>query len=152
MSLLRRVLGERAGPQAIGLLAPPGPRTVVIVRPRALAWDLLVLRADALAIREVEPSEAETIVQVLADVLEPVASGELGRTEVQPTGEGFVVRADLGRFRLLACLRVPGEAYRPVLFASLDEANHAAACIAAALCPPPEGQHELYFNTRHFRR
>ena len=81
---------------------PPGPRTVIIVRPRALAWDLLVLRADASAIREVDPREAENIVQALADLLETVASGELGHTEVQPTGEGFVLRADLGSFRLLA--------------------------------------------------
>src|ERR1700730_5167165 len=69
MSPLRRVLGDRAGPTAVGILVPPGPRTVVILRPRALAWDLLLVRGDA-TFQEIESHEAEAIVQGLARALE----------------------------------------------------------------------------------
>src|SRR5207302_3778230 len=42
MCPLRRVEDAHAGPHAVGILVPPGRRTVVIVRPRALIWDLLL--------------------------------------------------------------------------------------------------------------
>ena len=45
MSPLRRVEAGRAGPGALGILVPPGRPTVLILRPRALPWDLLLVRA-----------------------------------------------------------------------------------------------------------
>ena len=44
MSVFRRVDDDRAGPAAMGILVPPGRRTFLILRPRALAWDLILLR------------------------------------------------------------------------------------------------------------
>ena len=44
MPAFRRVEGSQAGPSALGILVPPGARTLVILRPRALEWDLLPLQ------------------------------------------------------------------------------------------------------------
>ena len=46
MSPFRRVEGSQAGPSALGILLPPGRRTVVVVRPRGLDWDLLPLNPN----------------------------------------------------------------------------------------------------------
>ena len=153
MSPLRRVLGDRAGPTAVGILVPPGPRTVVILRPRALAWDLLLVRGDA-TFQEIESHEAEAIVQGLARALEAWIGGGSGRVEVTPaaTGPGYGVRANVGAFSLIACPRVPGQPYQPVVFSFAEEAHTAATNIGNALCPPAGTQQELYFNTRHFTR
>jgi hypothetical protein len=60
MSPLRRVFGERSGPTALGILVPPGRRTVLILRPRALAWDLLLTHpGPAAPFRELGRDEAE---------------------------------------------------------------------------------------------
>ena len=59
MCALRRVEGDRAGPDALGILVPPARRTFVILRPRALPWDLLLLRdPEAEAFRELGRDEA----------------------------------------------------------------------------------------------
>src|SRR5260221_10331806 len=44
MPPFRTVHARGAGPTALGILVPPGNRTVVVVRPRALAVDLVMLR------------------------------------------------------------------------------------------------------------
>src|SRR4051794_6878894 len=41
---LRRVDVRQAGADALGILVPHGTRTLVILRPRMLAWDLLPVR------------------------------------------------------------------------------------------------------------
>ena len=41
MPAFRRVEPHQAGARALGILVPPGPKTVVILRPRGLDWDLL---------------------------------------------------------------------------------------------------------------
>ncbi|HXG10681.1 MAG TPA: hypothetical protein VNK04_13065 [Gemmataceae bacterium] len=155
MSPLRRVFGERAGPQALGILVPPGRRTVLILRPRALAWDLLLIQPGAAAepFRELERSEAEAAAEQLCRALEEWAGGGPGRVEAVPLpGGGHCVRADVGAFPLIACLRRPGQPYRPMVFANADEAHAAATAIAAVLCPAAGRVQEVYFNTRHFRR
>ena len=43
MAPFRHVEGNQAGPNALGILLPPGRRTLVVVRPRSLAWDLIPL-------------------------------------------------------------------------------------------------------------
>ena len=50
MGVLRRVTDRRAGPAALGILVPPGRRTLVILRLRALAWDLLPIRLHEQAV------------------------------------------------------------------------------------------------------
>ena len=44
MPAFRRVDAQRAGPTALGILVPPGGKTLVILRPRGLEWDLLPAR------------------------------------------------------------------------------------------------------------
>ena len=44
MPAFRRVDARQAGADALGILVPQGTRTVVILRPRSLAWDLLPLK------------------------------------------------------------------------------------------------------------
>src|SRR5437867_4184696 len=44
--MFTRVEPQHAGPSALGILVPPGTKTPVIVRPRALDWDLLPARWD----------------------------------------------------------------------------------------------------------
>src|SRR5262245_14490160 len=46
MCAFRRVEDAQAGPRAVGILVPPGNRTVVIIRPRSLSWDLLLLHGQ----------------------------------------------------------------------------------------------------------
>src|SRR5437016_1359250 len=44
MPAFRRVDPQRAGPTALGILVPLGSKTLVILRPRGLEWDLLPAR------------------------------------------------------------------------------------------------------------
>jgi hypothetical protein len=46
-----RVDAQRAGPAALGILVPPGDKTLVVLRPRGLEWDLLpaLWMGDAIA-------------------------------------------------------------------------------------------------------
>src|SRR4051794_25531570 len=44
--MFTRVEPRLAGPNALGILVPPGTKTLVIVRPRALERDLLPARWD----------------------------------------------------------------------------------------------------------
>jgi hypothetical protein len=130
---------------------------VVIVRPRALAWDLLPLRAvgnggsDTL-FQECTPAEAADIVRELRGLLEEKGNGGFLRVEpiASPDGEGYQVRAALGSQSWIACLRVPGQPYQPMLFAALDDALRAAESLTAVLCPAADADQELYFNTRDF--
>ena len=46
MSRFQRVNPSQAGPAALGILLPPGRRTLVLLRPRSLDWDLVPLRPD----------------------------------------------------------------------------------------------------------
>jgi hypothetical protein len=68
-----------------------------------------------------------------------------------PAG-GYWVRAEVGAFSLVACLRAPGQPYQPLAFARAEEAQQAAAAIAAVLCPAAGVVQEAYVNTRNFSR
>src|SRR5713101_6464754 len=48
-SPFRQVEASGAGPEALGLLLPPGRRTLVLLRPRSLDWDLVPVRPDETA-------------------------------------------------------------------------------------------------------
>jgi hypothetical protein len=163
----RVVAGDQAGPAALGILAPPGRRTVLILRPRSLAWDLVLVQTRAwepgrpatgngptTTFRELGREEAEAAAGVLHEALEQWHGGGAGQVQPVPAtdGAGYLVRALVGVIPLLACLRQPGQPYRPQLFANLEEARQAADAIRAVLCPAGDAEQELYFNHRHFAR
>jgi hypothetical protein len=159
MSPFRRVSDERAGAAALGILVPPARRTVVILRPRALAWDLLLLcrngGADGatVAIHELGRDEAAAAARRLFHALEAWSAAGRGRMKVVPSpdGAGYWVQAEAGEFALIACPRLPGQPYRPTVFVDLDEAKRAALSIGAVLCPEPDAEQEFYFNTQNFQ-
>lgn len=159
MPAFRRVLGERAGPTAVGVLVPPGKRTLVVVRPRALHWDLVLAQPGAdgkpgVGFQEMGRNFAGNAAQKLSQALIHWAEEGLGgaQTLPAPAGEGFWVWADIEGMLLVACPRQPGEAYRPATFASEEETRDAVAQITAALRPAPDANRELYTNTQHFNR
>src|SRR5262245_51091068 len=136
MPSFRRVEGDQAGPNALGILIPPGPRTLVIVRPRALDWDLLLLRSGLL-FWEIDAIATEIMMQRVQRALEECAGGGPGRIELVPLadGRGYFVRAATGSLTWVVCGRTPGRPYRPMLFPTEADARGAAACLDAVLCP-----------------
>ena len=156
MANFRRVDDHRAGPKALGILVPPGQRTVVILRPRALDWDLLPIRYD----RGVESGfcnfdreEAAGVARRLQQVLERSRAGE---QEVQvvnnPAGDGFLIWVPLLDLFWMLCPRVPGRPYEPCVFASGAEAETAVKRLSLVLWPPANTDQEYYFNTQNFSR
>jgi hypothetical protein len=159
MMSLRRVEAQRAGSAALGILLPPGPRTVLILRPRPVSWDLLLVRAGAdgetgTPFLHLEPEEGQAIAEGVLRALERWAAGQPGKVEAAfaPDGIGYWVQAEVGAFPLIACERRPGQPYRPATFATSNEAQEAASAIAAALSPGSGATLEVYLNTRHFGR
>jgi len=153
MCPLRRVADEEAGPSALGLLVPPGRRTFLILRPRSLVWDLLLVQAPSNpSVRQISRDEAPLIAQKVYRALERWARDESGQVEPveSPGGAGFWLQATLGAFVLLACARPPGQPYQPQVFPDADAASAAASALVAILCPPAGVEQEVYFNTRHF--
>jgi hypothetical protein len=156
---LRRVEAHQAGPTALGILLPPGPRTVLILRPRSLPWDLLLVRAGAdgdpgTPFLHLEREEGEALAEGLLRALQRWAAGQAGKVEpaFAADGAGYWVQMEVGAFPLIACARQPGRPYRPAAFATAGEAEAAAAAIAAVLCPSEGASLEVYLNTRHFSR
>jgi hypothetical protein len=155
MPPFRRVEDCRAGPRALGILVPPGRRTVVILRPRALSWDLLALRpgeeaSTAAAFCDFGRDEAAGVARRVQRALEQAAcaGGNLVEAVVAVRGYRVVVRA--AGYTWLACPRLPGQPYRAMDFATPDEAQGAAAHLAHYLCPHAEAGQEYYFNTQNF--
>jgi hypothetical protein len=141
MGWSRRVEAEQAGPEALGILVPPARRTFVILRPRALPWDLLLCRAPGdLAFLDLAHDEASAAAVALFRALR----------EVPPLVEAVSVdgaerlRVRIGTFVFVACPRRPGQPYAPLTgeAAAIDRLREALS--------PAEG--EVYFNTRHFER
>lgn len=154
MSAFRRVDGEQAGADALGILIPPGRRTVVVLRPRALDWDLLPVRRTSdgqpgTSFLEVGHAEAATVADQLGRALE---AGRADGVAAALTGDGFLVRARVGDYPLLLCARLPGQPYEPLVFPTSEAAEAAAEEVSAVLQPTSERTQELYFNTRHFLR
>jgi hypothetical protein len=149
----RTVSGEEAGPDAVGILVPPSPRTVVVVRPRRLDFDLLLVRrgpdGDLLpGFHEAGRGEASMLAQNLGKALGGKSSVEVVSTD----GGGFWVRAEVGAFPLIVCGRVPGQPYRPLAFPDEAAASQAADAVRYVLCPGPDTESQLYFNTQNFAR
>jgi hypothetical protein len=156
MSAPRRVFGNQAGPTAVGILVPPGVRTVVVVRPRSLPWDLLLVEVDDTVIRfrEFDRSEAEAAAQALGQAFDEWSTQAGGRCEALPApgSPGYCVCVELEQYRLVACPRFPGKSYRPMVWATAADAMAAADALRAVFCPPPGTPQEIYFNSRHFTR
>jgi hypothetical protein len=152
MCALRRVTDDRAGPGALGILVPPGQRTVVVLRPRALPWDMLLVgKQSRIAIQQLERDEAAVSARKVLHALEEWSQGGTGRVVLLSLPEnGTLVRIDVSDFGLIACSRSPGQAYRPAIFASREEAAAAAGSIVAVLCPDSGADQEYYFNTQNF--
>ena len=159
MPPFRTVHGERAGPHAIGILVPPGSRTVVVLRPRALPVDLLLTQPGPNgepgpgfleAPRQIAGVEAQKLSQALVSW----AEGGSGRVEAVPIpgGEGYWVQAELGKLPLIACPRIAGQPYRPMIYPTLEEARNTAAALTGDLCPAPDANQELYTNMTKFSR
>jgi hypothetical protein len=147
MSPLRLVADDKAGPNAVGILVPPARRTFLIVRPRSLPFDLLVLaEADGTTFRDFDREQASRAAEALFDAL---AEGSPGCVELT---ESFQVRVHVGPFHLLACERRAGQPYAPLVLPDADSARAAAARITSLLFPSDGVEQEFYLNTRHFQR
>jgi hypothetical protein len=159
MAPFRRVEDCRAGASALGILVPPGRRTVVILRPRAVPWDLLALRpADGhgalTAFCDFERDEAAGVARRVQQALAHAAGAGGCPVEMlsSPGSAGYRVCLRAAGFTWLACPRAPGQPYRPVDFSTPDEARDAAARLARFLCPAADADQEYYFNTQNFSR
>lgn len=154
MCPLRRVEDHRAGPSALGILVPPGRRTFLILRPRALCWDLLLLQPDSANVfHEIPHAEADRLAHDLLRALRDWSNGASGRVEevARPDGSGFWVRVCVGPFALLTCDRQPGRAYQPMTFTDAESALSAAAQLRGILRPHTNCDQEVYLNTHHFQ-
>jgi hypothetical protein len=158
-SPFRQVEASEAGPNALGILLPPGRRTLVLLRPRCLEWDLVPIRPDGSEgpqtfFWEVDRVEGQKLVEEFRRGLEDWASGGLGRVEPMPApgGKGYQVRAGIGRFVLIACERIPGAPYKPAVFDAVSAALSAGERITSVLRPGPGAIQEIYFNTENFRK
>lgn len=139
MGSFRKVEGEKAGPDALGILIPPAKRTFVILRPRALPWDAVLCRGSLdLTFADLSHDEANAAALGLFRALREGAS-------VQQLADGRLLIV-AGRFALLICPRQPGRPYA----ALVGDTGEAAALWSAVLSPI--GEQEVYFNTRFFER
>lgn len=155
--MFTRVEPQNAGPSAIGILVPHGAKTLVIVRPRALTWDLLPARWTGASdqapqfcafTRDEAASVARRFVKALESAMDqkvnPLES--FGHAERQTCG--VWLRTD--EFVWIVCRRTKGEAYQPMIFPSQEEAATEANRLAAFLWPAADATQEYYFNTQGF--
>ncbi len=152
MAPFRWVRADQAGPHALGILVPPGSRTVLILRPRALAWDLLLVEGPAsLAFRAMAQEEATSLVERVCAMLQEWAQRVHLDALPAPQG-GYLVWVDLGELALVACARRPGQPYQPLVFPTLQGAREALLPLRSILQPVESLPQEVYINTRGFQR
>jgi hypothetical protein len=137
MKRYRRVEADTASESALGILVPPARQTFVILRPRALAWDLVLCRDEEDAsFRALAHDEASFAAQSIDKALRNGESPEVFQLLSQ-------VRLRLGDFVFVLCARVSGQPYVPLL-AGESEAEVLRAAFVG------DEEQELYFNLRHF--
>ena len=153
----RRVDADKAGAGALGILVPPGEQTLVIVRPRALPWDLLPARwtgdsSAAPVFCRFGREEAALVARRLHATLESCVASGVNPIETfgDALGRHFQVWLRTVEFFWILCGRVPGQAYHPMAFASHVEAVQAAQQLAPILWPDAASEQEIYFNTQMF--
>ena len=141
MGLFHRVEAEQAGPTALGILIPPAGRTFVILRPRAMTFDLLLCRsAEDPTFHALTHDEASAAAQSLYRGLRD------GLARVEALGH---LRVYVGSLSFVACARVAGQPYAPLAPDPAD-AEALGDQLRGFLCPA--GEQEVYFNTRFFER
>jgi hypothetical protein len=149
MCAFRRVEAEQAGPSALGLLIPPSRRTVLILRPRRLAWDLVLAQPGG-GFREMNREEAEHVAYQVAAALE-TAGGYVEPVYSLDQG-GSWLRVRIDSYTLTVCARIPGQPYQPLLFAGTEAAGVAVEALTKLLHPPADVEQEMYLNTCNFTR
>jgi hypothetical protein len=155
--MFTRVEQKLAGPSALGILIPHGPRTLVIVRPRALTWDLLPARWNGDAAQP--PSfctftrdEAAGVARRFVIDLEKAVEQGINPLESFGNAAGTYCQLWLRAAELvwIGCRRFEGKSYLPMVFASKDEVESAANEIAPYVWPRPDATQEYYINTQRF--
>lgn len=139
MGGFRRVEADQAGPAALGILIPPGARTLVVLRPRGLAIDAVLCRRDDLQFVHLSHDEASAAAQALYRGL------QAGHVTVHNTAGRLLVA--LPNLALVVCPRQPGQPYQPL---EGTEAERWSVPLTELL--HPTGDQEVYFNTRFFER
>ncbi len=155
--MFRRVEAKFAGPTAIGVLVPQGDRTLVVVRPLALKWDLLPARWDGDSeshpqfcsfSRDEAAGVARRFIEDLKKAREvgcfPVHS--FGNEDIGDVGI-WVRTSDLV---WIACERNPNHPYKPASFTTFAESREAGNALGHYVHPPIGEEQEYYFNTQNF--
>jgi hypothetical protein len=157
MPWFRFVEGNSAGPDALGILIPPGNPTLVILRPRALNVDLLLIRQLENGSRgsrfwEIDRKDAREMGFQVHRALEAWAAEGNGEIVVVrlPGSEGCRIRVYMGTLTWLVCGRLPGQPYQAKDFTNEKEARNTVLWLAENLCPVTSDGRELYFNFHHF--
>ena len=150
--MFQRVDLKHANATALGILVPQGAKTLVIVRPRALTFDLLPARWNG------ETGHAPQFCAFTRDEAAQVARrliASLETAEVNPVqtfgqGDCFQIWLRAGEFVWIVCRRAPGEAYQPILFATREVAVRDAEKLTAFVWPDPDASQQYYVNTQSF--
>src|SRR5438128_5730270 len=157
MAAFRRVEAQHAGPRALGILVPLGMRTVVIVRPRALGYDLLPAQwnGDPIVppmLCDFERAEAAQVARRLQQALENAVAYGVNPVETlgDLRGGSFQVWVRAADLFWIPCRRAVEHRYEPVLFASYAEARAAGEELASVVWPAANAEQEYYFNTQKF--
>ena len=149
---------RRAGPTALGILIPHGTKTIVILRPRSLEWDLLAARWDGDRAQPpqfctFERDQAAIVARQLIATLERAIMERVCPVETfgDPASQRLEIWLRGGDLVWIVCRRAPGQAYQPVLFNSHEEAVRAGEQLASLVWPAPDVRQEYYFNTQNLR-
>lgn len=155
MAGFRRVDARQAGPRALGILVPPGEPTVVILRPRSLAWDLLPLQAGcehmqpAVFARQGRDQSAAAARRVFREL--EAAVGRTCPLEIVASNNerlGICLRAD--GLLWIACARAGGQTYQPWFSGERAEVDALFTALTAIFWPSADATQEVYFNTQAF--
>ena len=157
MPAFRRVEPQHAGPKALGILVPPGTRTVVILRARPLAWDLLAATwngdpATAPAFCAFGRDEAAHVARRLQQALEDAAARGVNPVETlgDARDQSFQVWVRAAELFWIPCRKTAAQNYEPLLFNNRDEARQAGEALARIVWPGADADQEYYFNTQQF--
>jgi hypothetical protein len=157
MPAFRKVEPQTAGPSALGILIPPGAKTLVILRPRGLEWDLLPARwsgdaGSAPAFCQFGRDEAALLARRIPLALEEAV--QAGRNPFESFGKSrhrdFQIWVRVGDFVWIPCRRQPDNSYVPLIFATKEDAENAARLLMPFLHPAVDAGQEYYFNTQRF--
>ena len=146
-----QVDGRKAGPNALGILIPPLDPTILVLRPRALSWDCVLLEGvSGMTFRHFSMKNAQEMASHFLEsfMTKPCHVEVLGG----PQGEGFFIWIDVEDWSLMACARRPGQPYQPQSFEDRAEANVVRDQLHQLLCSCESTPQEIYLNLQHFSR